>query len=585
MPAENVTLVAQWTINQYTITFDSAGGTDVDAITQNYDTDVTAPADPTRVGYTFTGWDQAVPSTMPAGNLTVTAQWTINTYTIGVSANPEAGGTVSGDGTYTHGSTVTLTAVAAEGYNFVEWIGDGFLNSSPTVSFPAEKDNTFTAYFVLKTYTIDISASPADGGSVSGGGTHTHGQTVNLTATPASGYQFVNWTEDGTEVSTSATYSFTAAASRTLVANFTRMTFNDLDNNVYVYIPNSSGANVLFQKIGNNWALVRSIQSTTSSNSTARQRGTEFAADFPWAASSALPTYAQAGSISQSAVLNIGTAWWLYDGSVSNSGVRSTSTSSTSRGVRPAVTLTSNLYVTGGSGTAADPYTLDGAVGVFGARSSNNSSISSSITLSGGSYNVPSTVGSDLILVVWVQAEIGNNSEASSASFGSQSMTKITGASMLYNGGSGSYYTGGAMFWLAVSPGQTGSISASFPGSSVDNGSIHALTLSGVDSTGPKAATRVGRTSRPATTSLSGLTAGDIVVTGGSNGNNYELSAYGTGHVRVSSETVGGSGSAGAQGYKLVTDSTSGAIGWTTAYSSYYNRGIVSIVGFAPKNP
>jgi len=79
MPAENLTITAQWTINQYTITFVTGeGGTVIEPITQDYGTAVTVPEDPTREGYTFTGWDKEIPETMPAENLTVTAQWTEN---------------------------------------------------------------------------------------------------------------------------------------------------------------------------------------------------------------------------------------------------------------------------------------------------------------------------------------------------------------------------------------------------------------------------------------------------------------------------------------------------------------------------
>ena len=79
MPAENMELTAQWTINQYTITFNSNGGSDVAAITQDYNTAVTAPAAPSKTGYTFAGWDPAVPATMPAENVELTAQWNVDT--------------------------------------------------------------------------------------------------------------------------------------------------------------------------------------------------------------------------------------------------------------------------------------------------------------------------------------------------------------------------------------------------------------------------------------------------------------------------------------------------------------------------
>ena len=72
---ENCTLYAQWVINRYTITFDTVGGSEIAPITQDYDTAITAPADPTREGYTFMGWDKEIPTTMPAENITITAKW------------------------------------------------------------------------------------------------------------------------------------------------------------------------------------------------------------------------------------------------------------------------------------------------------------------------------------------------------------------------------------------------------------------------------------------------------------------------------------------------------------------------------
>lgn len=73
-----LTLTAKWQLNRYTITFDTAGGSEVPSITQDYGTAITPPAAPTRTGYTFAGWDKTIPSTMPAGDMTITARWTEN---------------------------------------------------------------------------------------------------------------------------------------------------------------------------------------------------------------------------------------------------------------------------------------------------------------------------------------------------------------------------------------------------------------------------------------------------------------------------------------------------------------------------
>lgn len=88
-PVQNaLTLYAKWTINQYTITFKPENGDEDTTITQDYDTPVTAPANPTRTGYTFAGWNREIPATMPAENMTVTARWTA----VGSGSSGSSGG-------------------------------------------------------------------------------------------------------------------------------------------------------------------------------------------------------------------------------------------------------------------------------------------------------------------------------------------------------------------------------------------------------------------------------------------------------------------------------------------------------------
>ena len=116
MPAENITVKAQWEINQYTITFDTNGGSEIAPITQDYGTEITAPDNPTRKGYTFKGWDKEIPETMPAENITVKAQWEINQYTIAFDTN---GGSEIAPITQDYGTEITAPDnPTRKGYTF-----------------------------------------------------------------------------------------------------------------------------------------------------------------------------------------------------------------------------------------------------------------------------------------------------------------------------------------------------------------------------------------------------------------------------------------------------------------------------------
>ena len=127
---DNITLYAKWIANTYTVTFDTAGGTEIAPITQGYGTAITAPAAPTREGYTFIGWDTEIPTTMPAENMTVTAQWKINKYTITFDTT---GGTEIAPITQDYGTQIASPAAPTrEGYNFVGW------DKSIPATMPAE---------------------------------------------------------------------------------------------------------------------------------------------------------------------------------------------------------------------------------------------------------------------------------------------------------------------------------------------------------------------------------------------------------------------------------------------------------------
>lgn len=116
---DDTMLYGKWTINKYTITFDTDGGSEIAPIKQNYGTDVTVPADPTKEGYTFTGWDTEIPATIPAKDITVKAQWLINEYTIIFDTD---GGSRIDPIKQNYGTDVTVPAdPTKDGYTFAGW--------------------------------------------------------------------------------------------------------------------------------------------------------------------------------------------------------------------------------------------------------------------------------------------------------------------------------------------------------------------------------------------------------------------------------------------------------------------------------
>lgn len=149
------------------------------------------------------------------------------TYAISVSANPSAGGTVTGGGEYTSGQSCTVTATANTGYTFTNWTENGSqVSTDASYTFSVTGNRSLVANFTINSYSITASANPTDGGTVSGAGNYDHGSSCTLTATANTGYTFTNWTENGSAVSSDASYTFTVTSNRNLVANFTINTYS-----------------------------------------------------------------------------------------------------------------------------------------------------------------------------------------------------------------------------------------------------------------------------------------------------------------------------------------------------------------------
>ena len=183
VPASDVTYTATWTVNKYTFTFDSNGGSAVESITQDYGTAVVAPTAPEREGYTFAGWDKAVPTTMPATDMTFTAQWTINQYTMRFVVDGE---TVKEE-TLDYGSVIVAPAnPEKEGYTFTGWSPE-LLDNVPA------SDVTFTACFDVNTYKLTYYLNDKEVLSIE----KEYGSTIEeYVPDVEEGYKFDGWTDE-----------------------------------------------------------------------------------------------------------------------------------------------------------------------------------------------------------------------------------------------------------------------------------------------------------------------------------------------------------------------------------------------------
>ena len=199
MPAENITVKAQWEINQYTITFDTNGGSEIAPITQDYGTEITAPDNPTRKGYTFKGWDKEIPKTMPAENITVKAQWEINQYTITFDTN---GGSEIAPITQDYGTEITAPDnPTRKGYTFKGW------DKEIPETMPAE-NITVKAQWEINQYTITFDTN---GGSEIAPITQDYGTEITAPDNPTrKGYTFKGWDKEIPETMPAENITITA---------------------------------------------------------------------------------------------------------------------------------------------------------------------------------------------------------------------------------------------------------------------------------------------------------------------------------------------------------------------------------------
>ena len=229
---EALTLYPVWNTNQYTITFDTNGGSEIAPITQDYGTNITAPADPTREGYTFIGWDKEIPTTMPAENMTVTAQWKDSEKPTGeIKINENSWKAFLNNITFglffKDTQTVTITAADNSGETVtVEYLLsnkeltkaelDGMTFTAYTAPFGIDPDNEYIIYVRLTDTAGNMDYICSDGIVLDGtspvitgienGKTYCAAQTVTVDE------KYVNTiTVNGTEVTLDEGGSFTLA--------------------------------------------------------------------------------------------------------------------------------------------------------------------------------------------------------------------------------------------------------------------------------------------------------------------------------------------------------------------------------------
>ncbi len=234
--------VPQWTVA--TSASPLAGGTTSGGGAVDSGSSVTVVANP-NLGYAFSKWLEAGAQVSTSASYTFNATTDrtlvavftpVPTFTVTTSAAPIAGGAATVSGSYSSGARATFTATANAGYIFSRWtVGGTLVSTSPSYTFTVTTNRVLVANFVVAgtQQSITTNASPVAGGTTSGDGFYASGDSATVVASAKPGYAFSKWQEGSTTVSTSPSYTFTVAGSRTLVAKF---------NEAFVITANASPA-------------------------------------------------------------------------------------------------------------------------------------------------------------------------------------------------------------------------------------------------------------------------------------------------------------------------------------------------------
>jgi hypothetical protein len=231
MVVANRELVAHFTLQDIDIVANvvpNESGTINGAGTYLYGDHVLLTAIP-NIGFVFDNWTENGEVVSTNQSISFTAQtdrnldanFSVQQVNITAIPVPASNGSVTGAGTFPYGTNVTLVALANEGFQLGTWTeNDSVVSTSDTLTFMAETDRNLVANFIIKQLNITAVSDPVEGGTITGAGAYNYGDPVVLTATPLGQFEFLNWTENGMEVSMEPTISFNAYSHRNLVAHF-----------------------------------------------------------------------------------------------------------------------------------------------------------------------------------------------------------------------------------------------------------------------------------------------------------------------------------------------------------------------------
>ena len=219
------TLSASFSLNSYDLTLlAESGGSVTGSGSFSHGSNPSISATP-DTGYSFDGWNGEGTADSNASSTTVdmsqartlSASFSLNSYDLTVLAG--SGGSVTGSGSFSHGTNPSISATPDTGYSFNGWNGEGIADpSAPSTTVDMSQARSISASFSLNSYDLTVLAE--SGGSVTGSGSFPHGSLVNVSATPNSGYSFVQWVGAGISDSTAPNTTLIMNSDQSITAQF-----------------------------------------------------------------------------------------------------------------------------------------------------------------------------------------------------------------------------------------------------------------------------------------------------------------------------------------------------------------------------